>query len=266
VLFDVLHGWAIDPIITCAKMNERIECERHVEALCESYPHIADRSIVLMDRGYPSQDLFAKIQALGIKFVARCKSGFLTDINDAPLGASVVTIKNGITLRVIKFMLPGGEAETLATNLFDLPEALFPDLYARRRGIETAYFRLKQELCVEKFSGKTANSVYQDFWASMVLLNSVAVFQHEADTVVSERQSVKCLKHQNRARTSDLIITLRDKFVFAVLNNNPIFTDAEIDRIILTMARSVSPVRPGRSFPRIPKPFINVNHNLKSHL
>ena len=266
VLFDVLHGWAIDPIITSAKMNERIECEKHIEALCGSYPHIAHNSIILMDRGYPSQDLFRKIHDFGVKFVARCKSGFLTDINNAPVGDSIVTIKNGVTLRVVKFMLPTGEIETLATNLFDLPEALFPDLYAKRWGIETAYFRLKQELCVEKFSGKTANSIFQDFWASMVLLNSVAVFQHEADMAVSQRQSDKYLKHENRARTSDLIITLRDRFVFAVLYNKPIFTEDEIERVIFTMARSVSPVRPGRSFPRCSKPFVNVNHNLKSHL
>lgn len=266
VLFDVLHGWAVDPIITNARMNERIECEKHIQFLCQSLPHIAQNSIVLMDRGYASQDLFKKLQNSGLKFVARCKSGFLSEINNAPLGDSVITLKNDITLRIIKFVLSTGEIETLATNLFDVPETLFPDLYALRWGIETAYFRFKQELCVEKFSGKTANSIYQDFWASMVLLNSVAVFQHEADMAIVERQITKQVRHQNRARTSDLIVTLRDRFVFAVLCGEIIFSDLEIERIIITMARTVSPVRPGRSFPRQRKPFLNVNHNLKSHL
>ncbi len=266
VLFDVLHGWAVDPAITTAKMNERTECEKHIESLCNSFPDIAANSVVLMDRGYPSKDLFETIQALGVKFVARCKSGFLSDVNNAPLGDSIVNIKNGVTLRVIKFMLPSGIIETLATNLFDIPESLFPDLYALRWGVETAYFRLKQELCVEKFSGKTANSIYQDFWASMVLLNSVSVFQKEADAVIAARQNTKNLKYLHRARTSDLIVTLRDRFIFAVLYNNPIFTDSEIERLIRLMARSVSPIRPGRSFPRNPKPFLDVNHNLKSHL
>jgi hypothetical protein len=278
-------------------MNERTECEKHIASLFQNLPHIAKDSILLMDRGYPSQELFEKFCNSGMKFVARCKSGFLSAVNNAPLGDSIVTIKNGVVLRIIKFKLSTGEIETLATNLFDIPEALFPDLYTLRWGIdtdsslrlekfrptnpsrcgiflpdlnwnqyETAYFRFKQELCVEKFSGKTANSIYQDFWASMVLLNSVAVFQQEADTVVTQRQITKHLKHQHRARTSDLIVTLRDRFVFAVLYNKPIFSDLEIERIIHTMARAVTPVRPGRSFPRHRKPFLNVNHQLKSRL
>ena len=65
----------------------------------------------------------------------------------------------------------------------------------------------------------------------MVLLNSVAVFQAEADDAVQERQKGKNLKNQSRARTSDLIITLRDQFVFAVLCGHPMFTDSEVARI-----------------------------------
>jgi len=121
-------------------------------------------------------------------------------------------------------------------------------------------------LCVENFSGKTPNSIHQDFWASMVLLNSVAVFQREADATVAKRQKDKRLRHQNRARTSDLIVTLRDKFVFAVLCGSPMFSVFEMERIIKTMARAVSPVRPGRAFPRLNKPFLVANSNLQSHL
>ena len=71
---------------------------------------------------------------------------------------------------------------------------------------------------------------------------------------------------RNRARTSDLIVTLRDKFVFAVLCGNPVFGAAEMERIIKTMARAVSPVRPNRSFPRVFRPHLVANANLKSHL
>lgn len=133
-------------------------------------------------------------------------------------------------------------------------------------GIETAYFRFKRELCVEKFSGKTPNSIHQDFWASMVLLNAVAVFQREADEVVQERQESKTVKHKNNARTSDLIVTLRDRFIFAALCGESMITELELKRVIRTMARQVSPVRPGRSFPRKFKPGITAHHNLKSHL
>ena len=266
ILYNVLHGWAIDPVITGADMNEREECKKHIDFLCRELPHIAEKSIILLDRGYPSFDLLEKLQKSGVKFLARCNSQFLSEINNASMGDSIVTLKNKISLRVIKFELPSGEIEILVTNLFELPESLFKELYALRWGIETAYFKLKRELCVEKFSGKTPNSIRQDFWASMVLLNSVSAFQKEADEEVLERQKTEPSKYKNRARTSGLIVTLRDRFVFAVLCGKPMFTAKEMERIIKTMAREVSPIRPYRSFPRNFKPDYNARHNLKSCL
>jgi hypothetical protein len=266
VLYDVLHGWAIDPILTKADMNERAECEKHIEFLCRELPHIAANSIITMDRGYPSLDLLGTLHPSGVKYLARCPSNFLSEINNAPMGNSTVTLKNGISVRVIKFVLPSGETEILATNLFELTESLFSELYALRWGVETAYFCLKQELCIEKFSGKTPNSIRQDFWASMVLLNSVAVFQKQADDSVADRHKDKLVKYHYKARTSGLIVTLRDEFIFAVLSGNPAFSASEMERIISTMAREVSPIRPNRAFPRNFKPRFAANHNLKSHL
>ena len=266
VLYDVLHGWALDPIITKAGMDERAECKKHIDFLCTELPCISANSIILLDRGYPSLALFEKLHSAKLGFLARCNSSFVPQVNNAPMGDSVVMLKNGISVRVFKFVLPSGEVETLVTNLFDLPETMLPELYSQRWGIETAYFVFKRELCVEKFSGRTPNSIRQDFWASMVLLNSVAVFQSEADDAVHERQKDKHLKHVNNARTSDSIVTLRDRFVFAVLCGEPMISTFEMEDVIRAMARVVSPVRPGRSFPRNFKPRFVAKHNLKSHL
>jgi hypothetical protein len=264
-LYDVLTGWVLDPDIDAANRSEREACKKHVRFLQEELPHLIKKSIILLDRGYPSFDLLKELQASGSKFLARCNAQFISEINNAPLGDSNVCLKNGMSVRVYKFALSSGEIETLVTNLFELSAALFPELYAMRWGIETAYFRLKREICIEKFSGKTANSIRQDFWASMVLMNTVAVFQAEADEAVLERQKGKT-EQVNHARTSDLIVTLRDRFVFAVLCGDPMFTDAEMTSVITTMARVVSPVRPNRSFERDFKPVFNANHNLKSTL
>jgi len=266
VLFDVLHGWALDPILTSAYMNEREQLEKHMAFLRNELPDVAKNTILLIDRGYPSKDLFKKLQESCFKFVARCKKGFAKAVDEAPMGDSAVTLKNGIFVRIIKFELENGNIETLATNLLDLPMEAIIELYALRWSIETMYFKLKEELCVEKFSGKTPNSIRQDFWASMVLLNSVAVFQHEADEAVKERQKDISPKHGNRARTSHIIITLRDRFIFAALCGHPLLTEWEMNDVIKTLARVVSPIRHGRSFPRNFKPFYKVNHNLKSHL
>ena len=190
----------------------------------------------------------------------------MAQINGAPVGESVVLLKNGMTVRAVKFELPSGDIETLATNLLELPAEQIIELYSLRWAIETAYFRLKRALSVEKFSGKTPNAIRQDFWASMVLMHAVAVFQKDADEAVRERRKDKPTKHQNRARTSDLIITLRDRFIFAILCGRPMFGAKEMADVIKTMARAVSPVRPGRSFKRTFRPPDNVQTNLKSRI
>ena len=266
ILFDVLNGFAIHPIITGARMNERIQFEKHINFLCQEMSNIAKKVILLIDRGYPSQKLLTDMCKKDLKFVARCPSHFLKPINVAPMGDSVVTLQNGVSVRVIKFLLKNGKTQILVTNLFDLPTEDIIELYTLRWGIETMYFKLKRELYVEKFSGRTVNSIRQDFWVSMLLLNSVAIFQNEADYAVNERQKGKSLMHEYRARTSDLIITLRDCAVFTALYAHSMLTELAIGKIIKIMARSLSSIRPGRSFPRIFKPYFNVKFNNLSHL
>jgi len=266
VLYDVLHGWVLDPIITHNEMNEREECKKHISFLTQQLPQLMENSILTLDRGYPSRDLFKMLQESGLKFVARCSIKAASEITNAAIGDSTLTLKNGVPIRVIKFLSPSGDIKILATNIFDLPEEVFPELYSLRWCIETAYFRLKKELSVEKFSGKTPNTIRQDFWASMALLNVVATFQKNADEEIRNRQEHKPIKHVNRARTSDLIITLRDRFIFAVLCGHPMLSDIEMEDVINTMARVVSPARPGRHFDRSPRPTSNTSQNLKSFL
>jgi len=266
VLYDVLHGWALDPIITRTDMNERAQLKNHIGYLCGNLPNIAQKTLLLLDRGYPSQDIFEALEEAGLRFCARCQRGTWKDVDSAPLGSSMVTLKSGQILRIVKFVLNSGEIETLATNLFDLSEAEFPALYAMRWGIETMYHQLKRILCVEKFSGRTPNSIRQDFWASMVLLNDAAILQKEADEAVAERHKTKNNKHFYRARSSDLIVIMRDRFIFATLCQRPAFSKLEFDAVMRELARIVSPVRPNRHYPRKPKPFANANPYLKSTL
>lgn len=266
VLYDIMHGWVLDASMPGKELNEREECKKHIKFLCEELPKIAEKSLILLDRGYPGLDLLKTLQESGVKFVVRGYPSLFNEIDDAPMGSSVVTLKDGVCVRVVKLELSTGETEILVSNEFDIETELFGELYALRWGIETAYFRLKRELCVEKFSGKTPNSIRQDFWASMVLLNAACVFQHEADKAIDKRQQGKSLKHEYQARTSDLIVTMRNNFIFATLTSNASCAQREMNRIIRTMARSTSAIRDDRSFPRSPKPYFRVNHNLKSTL
>jgi len=48
ILFDVLHGWVVDPSITRADRNEREECVKHAQYLCRELPHVAKNSITCL--------------------------------------------------------------------------------------------------------------------------------------------------------------------------------------------------------------------------
>jgi hypothetical protein len=247
VLYDLLNGWVLDPVFTGSGMDERAELKKHIAYLKEHLPNVAEKALMILDRGYPSTDVLKELERAGIKYLCRCSKSFFTEVNDAPAGDSVVVHgKSGLKLRVYKFMLPTGEEEILVTNLFDEDCSVFPELYAKRWGIETAYGILKNRLCVENFSGRSVNTVLQDLWASMVLMNAVSVLRDEADILVQEERAHKENKYKYTPNTGDLIVTLRDEFIFSCLRDDNESGAMRIPSIIATIARSVLPIRPGR--------------------
>jgi hypothetical protein len=266
VLYDVLHGWPLDPAIEHTDRSERAAAVRHIEFLAGELPEIAKNAVLLMDRNYPSYAMLQKCEDVGLHFAIRCNSYAFKSANNCPLGSSVLTLESGQTVRVVRFLLESGETETLLTNLFDLPEGEFPGLYAMRWGVETYYHKLKQIVGVEQFSGRTPNSVRQDFWASLVMLLFAQMFQRDADAEIAKRQDSLPVKHLNRSRASHVVVTLRDRFIFSALCGYPKLASFEFRSVMVELARVVSPVRPGRSFPRVPRPNLAANSHLKSRL
>lgn len=263
VLYDTLHGWALNPIITRTDMNEREELLHHIDWLASTIPHIAAKCLVTLDRGHPSEAVVAGFENAGIKYLMRCKRKFSKAVDGAPMGGSAIVMA-GQAVRVYKFLLPSGEVEVLLTNLFECSDESLGDLYRLRWRIETHYNLLKNTVCLENFSGKTPNSVRQDFWVSMLFINAIAVFQREADALVQSERIDKTNRYQYKARRSNMVVTLRENFIFACLKGGD-GCALEMAKIIKQLASSVSPIRPGRHFPRKPtgKKF---NLQLKSHL
>jgi hypothetical protein len=98
-----------------------------------------------------------------------------------------------IKLRLVRVDLPG-EVEVLITNLMDstaYEARLFKSLYHLRWGIEENYKRLKQWVEVENFSGKSALSVKQDFYAKIVAMNLTAII-----SIAAQKKSEKKLNSE----------------------------------------------------------------------
>jgi hypothetical protein len=157
-------------------------------------PFIPSRSVLLFDRGYPSYDFirFLRENHKGY-FLFRCpaESTFpaveafvrdgrqedyivITPSNKFLQGLSPRQRKKakGIQLRVIRLVSPDGKISVLLTNL--LNKSSFPrediiDLYFRRWRIEEHYRDEKVVLEIEKFHGKTPNSIRQEIFAVAIM-------------------------------------------------------------------------------------------------
>jgi hypothetical protein len=160
----------------------------------ELLPFIPPGGILLFDRGYPSFEFIAHIgQSYNGHFIFRCpakstfpavetflrtqqKEGY---ISLAPSNKYIQKLTpferekvGAIHLRIIKLVSPDGTVSVLLTNLLDttrFPKEQIIDLYFRRWAVEGHYRDEKFVLDIEKFHGKSSNSIRQELFASMIM-------------------------------------------------------------------------------------------------
>ncbi len=97
-----------------------------------------------------------------------------------------------LKLRLICVELDGGDIEVLITNLMDkqaFPAHVFKELYHLRWGVEENDKCLKQWVEIENFSGKSALSVKQDFYAKVPTSNLTAMVANAAQQHVAKTTS-----------------------------------------------------------------------------
>ena len=108
-------------------------------------------------------------------------------------------------MRFIKVILPNGEIEILATNLFDekkYPTKDFKMLYGKRWGVETAFDEIKNQLKLPVFSGYKSQIVFQDLWAVFIFYNIRAMFLSHAEYDLNQEKK----DHQVNRNTAVTII------------------------------------------------------------
>jgi len=89
-----------------------------------------------------------------------------------------------INIRLIRILLSTGEIEVLATSLLD--ETIFSTddfsyLYSLRWGIETFFSKVKGRLALENFTGKSVESIYQDFWSTIFISNLETIMMEDVE-------------------------------------------------------------------------------------
>lgn len=229
---------------------------------------------MLFDRGYPAFWLFAAGRHQDLKFCMRVKTGLEkiyrafeasgqteTVIEMAPNQSSIKQCQahglsaDPIRLRLIRVNLKSG-TEVLVTNLLDektYPAKIFKGLYQLRWGIEEHYKRQKQWAEMENFSGKSALSVQQDFFAKMVTLNITAIMVAASQTIVDKQTTAR--RHRYRINFAQALSKMKDVVVSLIYRPA---TRHRLIQLLHYLAKTIEAVRDHRSYPRNVKTNKNI--------
>ena len=258
--YDVLNH-----IVIKTNLNPGRKAER--EAALELSIEDGKKDLLIFDRGYASYEFLVKLKELKKDYVIRCpnnvfkgadelfawgKTGSQIKEISAPKsqGKAVREQRLPATLRIrfVSVMLSTGELEVLVTSLLDasISGKAFKELYHLRWGIEGFFDLVKNRLVLENFTGKSVESVHQDFWSSIFISNLETILTEETDIELSEQSSRNRYEQKvNKAITFNAIKNM----VFEIL-----YEKTDLDEIMkkLTLLFKATPtlVRPGRSLPR----------------
>jgi len=271
IFYDVLNKIVIDSAIHPRLMAEKTCVEGHLQFAQKN-------DLILFDRGYVAFWLYAYLSQHNVRFCMRAKTNqsllvkaFVKSgkseaiVTFHPNRPSIQTCKEKglstqpITLRLVRVELPN-EVEVLVTSLMDKEAydcSIFKELYHLRWGIEENYKRLKQWAEVENFSGKSALSVKQDFYAKIVAANLTTLMTIQAQEIVDKR--VQNLKRYYQVNYAQALSKMKHRIVM-ILNAKAIDLSRLIENTVEYISKTVEAVRDGRSYPRRLKNIKNDIH------
>lgn len=262
VYYDVLNHISIDFSINPTRASERDCAASHLKV---SRP----MDLSILDRGYNAFWLYRLYEARQRVFCMRAKTNqglVFQDFAASGKPEAAITLapnrpsieqcrERGLSvaplrLRLVRVELETGEVEVLITNLMDteaFPAHAFKQLYHLRWGAEENYKRLKQWVEIENFSGKSALSVRQDFYAKVLATNLTALHVREAQEQV-EAATAHCV-HAHQVNFAQALTKMKDTLIeLLMLTGQRLAT--RIKALIDYMACTHEPVRVGRSYPR----------------
>ena len=252
VVYDVLNDFVSDAEIQPFSVGERKMASNHIDRLLSKDKH---RNLFVMDRGYWSPELTAKIHGSGNKFLFRIQKTTSKTVRNDMNSSGVFKVKyGGVTykFRFFKFILPSGELEILATNLSygEASDENLAELYCLRWGIESKYKLLKSLLKLEAFTGKSRLIVRQDFFATVYLCNILSFACMASDEIIVRNNINKRFKNVHVTNRAVAISLLKDEFVKIIIDDSPKRRTRKIKQLILDISQFESSVARKRTAER----------------
>ena len=260
--YDVLNNLIINSEIGEYKTSEYDLALKHLEK-CDM------KDLLIYDRGY-SATWFMYYHLLNKKdFIIRLPRNFIKEAQEffnSKKESEIIEItelhKKAIAqiksrnlgfkpfkIRLVKVILDNGDVEVLATTLLDeekYSSKEFKWLYGKRWGIETNFDHLKNHLMIEDFTGLSSLSILQDFFVRMFMANMQQIFISEAQDELKEQK--KDTEYEYKINKNLSFGFMKDRFVKILLDKN---ADKSIKDLKELFKINPSPIRKGRSFPRV---------------
>ena len=264
LIYDVLNLVTLNAKIDTFQTHETALLKQQLEEV-----RFVKNDILLLDRGYPSFALLYELQAKEIDFCIRLKDNWWKEINtmlennetdkivtftlnkkDNYLVEKFKSKTDKIRVRIVVIELENGVKEILCTSLFNQIEYKLIDLkqlYHLRWGIEEAYKLFKLRTDLESFSGLTALSVKQDFYAAILAMNMCAILGFPIEEKVREEFKQGKTGHEKSTNKTNIIALITDSIVGIFIKNKVKTFLQSFDKTIL---KTTELVRRNRSFPR----------------
>lgn len=278
--YDILNHMSVDTYLGNYRTDERTIADRHLEKIRELSPTTKD--ILLMDRGYLSIYLLVRMVTLGYDFIVRfTETTYLKEVSDFVQSKetdeiieidlttdqrkkyrALLNLENKpdrLRLRVVKIKLTSGLTEYIISSLTDrtkITKENLKELYHLRWGEETYFNFQKNVLEMENFSGRTPETIRQDYYAKILSGNIGSLMieeaQEEIDKQVSKNESLKYDDYKvNRSVATGL---MKDEIIEMLLAPEDLW-EIRYKKLIKTIKRYTIPIIPNRHFERIPKLF-----------
>lgn len=268
MLYDVFNHVTLDAQLAPYASSER-------DLLLLHLGRVNPGDLLLLDRGYPSLWLLFLLAAKEINFCIRMTEDWWLEVKEFSGSGQQEAVVEFLLppkdrgklseypgtwdmpkrCRLIRVELENGEFEILCTSLLDTAKytaAEFKELYHYRWNEEEAYKLLKSRAEMERFSGKTARAVRQDFHAKIFLLTMCAVYAHPIEEKVREEfKADESREHPQKINRTNALSTLVDLIVPMFLRNLYQSSLGAFDDLVYK-TREI--VRPGRKAERQKKP------------
>lgn len=290
VVYDLLNELVLDAELNMYNSSERKSAIEQLKRIRKQKKQRQD--IIIADRGFPSLELFSELKMMNYDFIIRYNGKeFLKETQaliesnkeemeiDIPLSqgnkrrdnkAIKKQLKKGypkkISLRIIKIKLSEKVTEYLITSLlseFNLED--FKELYNLRWNEEVYFDFQKNVMEVENFSGKTVESVKQDYYSRVLVGNLHSLIVSEAQEEIDEEMKANDkLKYAQYKINKNLSYGLMKDSIMKLLTAKN--WQKEYNGLIKNAKKHKIAVIKNRSFPRIKKGNLKYPLNKKRAL